>query len=81
MHRQHEAAGVRMNGHIFETVSKKERANPWARISEVATKLDVKPVQVNHPGTITAMGADGNAYDVWEVIVALLDRLDQAASK
>lgn len=52
--------------------------NPWARISEIAAKVGVQPIQHGHPATITAMGADGNPYDLWEVIARVLDRLDRA---
>lgn len=50
--------------------------NPWARISEIAAKVGVEPIQFGHPATITAMGADGKAYDVWEVISRVLDRIN-----
>lgn len=50
--------------------------NPWARISEIAAKVGVKPIDVNQP-TITAMGADGNFYDVWEVLARVLDKLEK----
>ncbi len=54
--------------------------NPWARISEIAARVGVPPHQKGDPATITAEGADGNYYDLWAVIAAVLDRLD-AASK
>jgi hypothetical protein len=48
--------------------------NPWARISEIAARVGVKPhVQ---GATITATGSDGNAYDVFEVVAAVLDRIE-----
>jgi len=50
--------------------------NPWGRISEVAARLGVKP-RSDGPPTITATGADGNQYDVWEVVIAFLDRLER----
>lgn len=50
--------------------------NPWARISDVATRLGVAPCTMGKPGTITAMGADGKSYDIWEVATAFLDRMD-----
>jgi len=49
--------------------------NPWARISEVAAKLNVKP-RMDSRATIVVTGADGEQYDIWEVVVAFLDRLD-----
>jgi hypothetical protein len=54
--------------------------NPYARISELATRLGVKPVEFGRRGTVTMTGADGNAYDVWDVAIALLDRLDNAVT-
>jgi len=50
--------------------------NPWARISDVAVRLGVKPVEYGKAGTIVAKGADGNSYDLWEVVIAFLDRMD-----
>jgi hypothetical protein len=50
--------------------------NPWARISEVAAKLGVAPRESGKP-TIIATGADGKPYDVWEVVVAFLDRMEK----
>jgi hypothetical protein len=51
--------------------------NPWGRISEIATRLGVKPTEWGKPGTIVAKGADGNSYDIWEVMIAFLDRMDE----
>jgi hypothetical protein len=49
--------------------------NPWARISEVAARLGVKPVEHGKPATITCVGGDGNSYDIWEVVIAFLDKM------
>ena len=54
-------------------------SNPYGGISDVATKLGVEPCR-NKTVTITMKGHDGQDYDVWEVLVALLDRMDRAAS-
>ena len=54
--------------------------NPWARISEIAAKLNVKP-RADSRATIVATGADGEQYDIWEVVVAFLDRLDAEAKR
>jgi hypothetical protein len=51
-----------------------EPPNPWGRISEIAAKLGVKPY-TGGMATITAVGTDGNSYDVWEVASKALDRL------
>lgn len=64
---------------IVFTASFQRPPNPWARISEIAAKVGVPPIQHGHPATITALGADGNSYDVWEVIARVLDRLDSAS--
>ena len=29
----------------------------------------------DHPPTIVATGADGNRYDIWEVVAAVLDAM------
>lgn len=54
--------------------------NPWARISSIAAKVGVLPLGTGHPATIVATGADGKPYDVWEVIGAVLDRIEQSAN-
>jgi hypothetical protein len=53
--------------------------SPWARISEVAAKLGVKPKQTESPPSIVAVGADGQTYDVWEVVIAFLDKMEEKA--
>jgi hypothetical protein len=55
-----------------------EPQNPWARISEIAGRLGVRPVQQGQT-TILVTGADGEAYDVWEVVSAFLDRMELVA--
>jgi hypothetical protein len=51
--------------------------NPWARISELAARLGVEPVEHKKIGTITAVGEDGNSYDLWEVVIAFLNRMEK----
>ena len=58
------------------TVNIPKPQNPWARISEIAAKVGVGPCEHGHPATITAMGADGKAYDVWSVISAVVDLMN-----
>lgn len=53
--------------------------NPWARISEVAARVGVKPYRHGALATITAKGADGESYDVWEVIIGVLDKLESGS--
>jgi hypothetical protein len=50
--------------------------NPWARISEVAAKLGVEPATDRTQATILATGADGQQYDLWEVVSRFIDRLN-----
>lgn len=59
-------------------VAVEESPNPWARISEVAAKVGVKPVGNAH-GKMIAHRADGKPYDVWEVVIAVLDRLEKCS--
>lgn len=49
--------------------------NPWGRVSEIASRLDVAPYD-GGATTILVTGNDGKIYDVWEVLNALLDRMD-----
>jgi hypothetical protein len=53
--------------------------NPFRRVSEVAARLGVPPITENRGATIVAMGDDGNNYDLWDVIVAFLDKMEQKA--
>lgn len=55
-----------------------EMPNQWARISEIAAKAGVAPMQAGHAPTICATGADGKQYDVWEVLSGVLDKIDRA---
>lgn len=54
--------------------------NPWARISEIAARVGVKP-RDEDPVTISAKGADDKNYDVWEVIAKVLDRMDECTKQ
>ena len=63
------------SGSIYNIVNP---PNPWERISEVAARLGVAPCEPGRTvATITAKGADGKSYDVWEVVIAFLDRMDK----
>jgi hypothetical protein len=55
--------------------------NPWARISEIAAKVGVKPHRSGDQARITVLGADGHAYDLWEVIAAVLDKIESGIPK
>jgi hypothetical protein len=50
--------------------------NPWGRIDEVAKRLGVAP-HTQGPPTIIAIGNDGQPYDVWEMVIAFLDRVNE----
>ena len=52
--------------------------NPYARISEVAAKLGVPPHKSDGPATVLMPGGDGQMYDLFEVVIRFLDRLDSA---
>jgi hypothetical protein len=54
--------------------------NPWARISEVAARLGVKP-RAGGPPTIVAVGADGENYDIWEVVIAFIDQMQKVPDR
>ena len=60
---------------VAQTLTIKQPPNPWARISEIAGKLGVEPIEHGHPATITCKGADGNSYDLWEVVSKFLDAM------
>jgi len=50
--------------------------NPWERISEIAKRVGVKPMGDDHKATVTTIGGDGEHYDVFEVVIAVLDYID-----
>jgi hypothetical protein len=52
--------------------------NPYGRISDVAAKLGVAP-HISGKPTVIMTGDDGHQYDVWEVLVAFLDRMKKSA--
>lgn len=57
-------------------------SNPYERISDVAARVGVKPYErVAGKAVITAKGADGNDYDVFEVVIAALDKIDKAMDR
>ena len=65
------------NDHAIKIKTINEPENPWARISEIAARLGVEPITDGRPGvTIVACGADQQRYDMFEIIVAFLDRVD-----
>ncbi len=55
-----------------------EPNNPYARISDLAAKVGIKPLEKGQGG-IVAKGADGNRYDIFEVIIAVLDKMEKSA--
>ena len=57
------------------TLSDWNMPNPWARISDVAARVGVDPIGPGHPATICATGADGKNYDIWEVVIGILDAI------
>lgn len=52
--------------------------NPWERISVIAEKLGVKPIEKHNPTGISVNTKAGR-YDLWEVIETFLDRMDKNA--
>ncbi len=57
------------------------QSNPWARISEIAARVGVQPHVKKGVATIMAEGADGQMYDVFEVVSAVLDKIDSATKQ
>ena len=50
--------------------------NPFGRISEVAKMLGVEPI-TDIRQTVVMKGRDGMNYDVWEVVIAYLRKLEE----
>ena len=56
-----------------------EQQNPWDKVSIVAKKLGVEPCAPGTKTGITARGSDGKSYDLMEIVLAVLDKIDKAA--
>ena len=54
-----------------------ETPNAWSRISEIAARIGVKPLEGGYSPTIIATGADGKQYDIWAVVAGVLDHMDK----
>ena len=55
-------------------------ADPYAKLAPLAERLGVKPVDEGAPASVMFM-SQGKGYDIFDVINALLDRLDAAENK
>ncbi|UFX42135.1 hypothetical protein HAP47_0023020 [Bradyrhizobium sp. 41S5] len=76
---------VRITPAAFET----ETVNPWHGVAKIAERLGVKPIEAREqPGRPTVIvsgavsvplhgGACAPSYDLFELLEALLDRLDR----
>lgn len=49
--------------------------NPFERLPEIAARLGVKPVAGGEARSLIAR-VDDEDYDIWEVVSALLDKMD-----
>jgi hypothetical protein len=54
--------------------------DPWHKLPSLAARLGVEPCSGPMAGRVTIRTREGTSYDVFELINALLDRLDQAAN-
>lgn len=53
--------------------------NPYGRISDIAKRLGVAPYTYEPDVVAVVMnGNDGHQYNVFDVVVAVLDRIDKA---
>jgi hypothetical protein len=53
--------------------------DPWHKLPSLAARLGVQPCSGPMGGRVMLRTREGATYDVFELINALLDRLDQAA--
>jgi hypothetical protein len=53
--------------------------DPWHKLPSLAARLGVTPCSGPMQGRVTLRTREGNHYDLFELINALLDRLDRAA--
>lgn len=52
-------------------------SNPWHKLIPIAERLGVKPYTEKR-ATAVVVALNGDKYDIFEMIEALLDRLDRA---
>jgi hypothetical protein len=51
--------------------------NPFGKISDIASRVNVKPVDGNTFIGVIMIGNDGKRYDAFEVVAAVLDHIDE----
>jgi hypothetical protein len=52
--------------------------DPFSRVPEIAARLGVKPVPEGETGHYSLAMRDGTRFDLFELIAAFLDRMDEA---
>jgi hypothetical protein len=52
--------------------------DPWQKLPSLATRLGVAPYSGPLQGHVTLRTREGTSYDLFELVNALLDRLDHA---
>jgi hypothetical protein len=53
--------------------------DPWHKLPSLAARLGVQPCSGPTAGRVIIRNREGASYDVFELLNALLDRLDRAA--
>ena len=61
---------------MSDDVSVRPHGNPWGRISKIAARVGVQP-STREALSVTCMGEDGHFYDIFEVVIAVLDHIDK----
>jgi hypothetical protein len=54
-----------------------ERPDAFAKLPALAERLGVKPMKKDHPPTWSARTKEGISYDIFDLINAVLDRVDK----
>jgi hypothetical protein len=53
--------------------------DPWHKLPSLAARLGVEPCSGPMAGRVIVSNREGKRYDLFELVNALLDRLDRAA--
>jgi hypothetical protein len=54
-----------------------ETPDPFTKLPALAERLGVEPTQGGGPGVVVLRMSDGRCYDLFDLINAMLDRMDK----
>lgn len=60
----------------YENLTLTPPPNPFGKISDIASRVKVSPIEDNGFTGVVMIGNDGKRYDAFEVVNAVLDYID-----